>query len=135
MITTRTHLSKVLENHLNVEALKLNPLGREDAITLLTELLRKKQKNENDRDVDELWSEGKAEHLYDRFKRSFGYISAFNSPLIVTMITELDEEDLEDFNIYTLYERFLTKKIEIWIKKGPLVKDDNVKITMKSTDI
>ena len=135
MITTRTHLSKVLENHLNVKALKLNPLQSKDGIELLTKLLCKRQKDENDGVVDELSAEGNAKNLYDKIRNSLTYVSLLDSPLLVTMISELDEEDLEDFNIYTLYERFLKKKIEIRNEKGPLVKDDIVKITMNSTDI
>ena len=136
MITTRTHLSRDLEDHLKAEALKLNSLEIKDGIKLLTMLLRKRREDENDGGVDDFFDEEKkADLLYNKFNHSLWYVRVFDSPLLVKMISELDEDDLKVFNVYTLYKRFVEKKIEIWMKKGPLATDDNVKLLMNRTDI
>ena len=136
MITTRTHLAKDLEHHLRVEALKLNFLTVEEGRKLLTMLFCKIRNGGNGGGVVEVLDEEKAELLYERIKGSLRFVSLFESPLIVTMISELDEEDLQGFNVYTLYESFVRKKIEIMIKtKGPLATDDIGKLLTNSTDI
>ena len=127
MITTRTHLSKDLEDHLKVEALKLNSLGREDEIILLEKLLDKRRIGGNSGGVDKLCDMKFFSILYANINITLKDSSIFGTPLLVKMISELDEENLTNFNIFTFYRHIVSKKIETRKEKEPLAETEGAK--------
>lgn len=126
LVTTRLHLVTDLENKLEKSAIRLEPFDKTDQINFLINFWKKK----NLKTTKNLKIQAK--NLLRIFENKLNHQDFVEIPLQLFMMAEVYENlsNSEDilFNLYLLYENFVSKKIDIWDKKGPLVRIESREI-------
>lgn len=127
LVTTRPHYAAELERELQAETIELMPFTEQDQIEFLTEYFHDKSQNN--------FSKSTIIDLLRRLRHSSQSIYFYSVPIHIFMLAEVLEhldlsvDDLE-LNIYSLYEYYVFMKLDIWSKKGPLAKDDSLKLLL-----
>lgn len=127
LATTRVHLSDELEIKLGVRAITFNPFNAENQKEFLTSFWKE---TPHEQEVD---MQAKVKSVLDKLRRTLGH-EFLEVPLQLFMLAEISEiQQTTDFeenvlNYYSLYERFITSKIDIWINRGQLALDDNTSL-------
>lgn len=126
LVTTRPHFARELGIELKTKAIKLLPFSRSDQIEFLTAVWQNK--------TQETGFKSKVEEILNQLRFAAKYSDFYSVPIHIFMLAEaFEDQDLSlvgrnDFNTLTLYKRFITMKISIWNKKGPLADNDSIKL-------
>lgn len=147
LVTSRTHLCDDILKMFDIAAIKLQPLSLQNRTEILVDCWNKSCR--------ELFTaselEKKAHELLEKFEKPFNNQDSyenentyeqnmFESPLQVQMLAEICGPQSEGFNtkeldFFSLYERFVRKKINLWITKGPIAIEDNTSLHMSSFNV
>lgn len=129
LVATRSHLAAELEESLETKAFKMMPFSTDEQIEFLRAYCLQPNVEVT---IDNLLEKHRKLHQRGDFLEVpihiFMMAELFNGP-------ELGSFDDIEFNMYTLYKRFIHKKINIWIRKGPLALEDNTEIQMSTLTV
>lgn len=143
LVTTRKYFAEELKSELKPKVFKIKPFTRNDQIKFLTESWSHKVNAsivEPSSDDDECYLEASSDDEYapntiikklmHKLSYSDDFFNFYYVPLHIFMLADvyhnqvLNIDDVES-NMFSLYKKFVTKKIEVWNDKGPLAKGDN----------
>ena len=141
LVTTRTHCKDEINNVVDGSVMRLEPLTNRQSIDLIARLWQAKSvENEDHRDSLENL-ESKAAKLLEEVKNSMRWgdskQESFDNPLQIIMLSEFDEwkhdssKDAVTYNMFSFYQKFIDKNIDIWNEKGPLARYDSKILHMR----
>lgn len=134
-ITTRTHLKKDLENTVNHLSCSIEPLTTEDQTEFLVHCWMTKDPLPGKVAYRES-AEEFVKKLFETLKEN--KFNAIGIALLVKMIADTYKDikiAKDDFNIYSIFKNFITQIIKVWMDKGKVSKDDQLKINEQSFTI
>lgn len=125
LVTTRPHLQSILEERMNTEAFRIKPWSYENKIEFLCKYQYWIEHNES---IEFRLERYHPNHPVNRFD---------SNPLHLLMVAEIMSWDgqVPEGNCFTFYNQYVSKKIKLWIEKGPLADLDSEKLQMSSSNI
>lgn len=137
LITTRTYLADELVAKLKANSIKLGALRFYEQQDILVGIWMKASENVN---VTELLDE--ASHLLYKLRENLPATSPNGDreifPLQLVMLAEAkidSDDDTWEIDMFSLYKVYVTGKIDIWNRKGPLAIQDNTKLQLSAFNI